>query len=150
MPDCESVGTGPNPVNHPGAVMTHAEFHWLVGLLEGEGSFLKGPPCNPYLPVLSIESTDEDIVARVASLLGRAYSSLKSRRGHWKPSFRTVLKGRKAVDLKKLQPLMGARRQQQIEEAVGSYQVRSRIKLTARQVVAIKRRLRKGEKQGAL
>jgi hypothetical protein len=45
-----------------------SDLHWLAGLLEGEGSFLKGPPSAPRHPILALQMTDEDVVARVAAM----------------------------------------------------------------------------------
>ena len=42
------------------------EFFWLVGLLEGEGSFMPAPPSEPTRPRISIQMTDEDVLSRVA------------------------------------------------------------------------------------
>jgi len=47
--------------------MEDADFYWLCGLLEGEGSFMKGPPSRPQYPVISMCSTDEDVMQRVSS-----------------------------------------------------------------------------------
>ena len=30
------------------------ELHWLAGLLEGEGSFMAGPPSSPGLPIIAV------------------------------------------------------------------------------------------------
>jgi hypothetical protein len=51
------------------AVSTH-ELHWLAGLLEGEGSFTAGPPSSPRMPVISVNMTDEDVVARLGRIPG--------------------------------------------------------------------------------
>lgn len=62
---------------YPEDVAEHDRY-WLAGLLEGEGSFLKGPPSAPRYPVLSLQMTDEDVVARVAAMLGRKMGCLAS------------------------------------------------------------------------
>ncbi|MCA1643648.1 MAG: hypothetical protein LC785_17285 [Acidobacteria bacterium] len=64
--------------------MDESDFYWLCGLLEGEGSFMKGPPSRPQYPALSITSTDEDVIQRVASLLAVSYCRVTKRREHWK------------------------------------------------------------------
>jgi hypothetical protein len=47
------------------------ELYWLAGLLEGEGSFVKGPPSRPNCPIVQLAMTDGDVVERAARLLGR-------------------------------------------------------------------------------
>jgi hypothetical protein len=128
--------------------MTEHDLHWLAGLLEGEGAFFKGPPSKSHVPRVAIESTDEDVVARVASLCGATYHRPKKRQEHWKQSYRVVLKGKRAVELMRLlYPLMGIRRRQQIDVALQSYKVKSRTKLTRGQVEVIRGRLLRGDKQ---
>src|SRR5712664_747929 len=50
--------------------MKGSDFFWLVGILEGEASFIKGPPSRPYCPYVCLQMSDEDVIARVASLWG--------------------------------------------------------------------------------
>ena len=100
-----------------GVVPHSTELYWLAGLLEGEGSFLKGPPSRPRCPILQLAMTDSDIVARVADLFGRRV--FRSDRGvdlGFKPAYLTALKGAGAAQLMAaVRPLMGARRQTQID-----------------------------------
>ena len=103
---------------------TEQDFHWLVGILEGEGSFLKGPPSAPNQPRISISMTDADVIQRVADLFGITYchSRLDLRNPNWKCAFVAKIAGLPAVTImKKLQPFMGARRQAQIQKAIDSY-----------------------------
>ena len=41
-----------------GSFAPSAELHWLAGLLEGEGTFMTGPPSSPGLPVIAVNMTD--------------------------------------------------------------------------------------------
>jgi hypothetical protein len=107
--------------------MSHDDLCWLAGLLEGEGSFFKGPPSEPNVPRIQLAMTDEDVVARVARLFGgnghysEKYDSRRQRRG-WRRVYQTRLKGSRAVDLMlELKPLMSTRRREQIDKAVKSY-----------------------------
>ncbi len=43
------------------------ELHWLAGLLEGEGSFMVGPPSDPRRPAIAVQMTDEDVMRRIES-----------------------------------------------------------------------------------
>lgn len=110
--------------------MNNKDLYWLAGLLEGEGSFLKGPPSKPNLPILSVITTDEDVCERVANLFGVKYHLVKNKRyqdNNWKNPYLAKLKGSKAVRLmKKLRPLMGKRRQGQIDEALSSYDIKAK------------------------
>lgn len=102
--------------------MTEVELAWLAGLLEGEGSFLKGPPSSTNRPRIAVEMTDEDVIRRAAQLVGVGYVGSSKRDPKWKPTFRITVRGRSSVSLMKLlRPLMGARRQQQIDIAIASY-----------------------------
>lgn len=51
------------------------ELHWLAGLLEGEGSFMAGPPSSPGLPVLAVNMTDHDVMARLGRIFNRKVQS---------------------------------------------------------------------------
>ena len=39
-----------------------AEIAWLAGLLEGEGSFMPGPPSNPRMPIICLAMNDADVM----------------------------------------------------------------------------------------
>lgn len=122
---------------------------WLAGILEGEGSFLKGPPSDPNQPRIQLSMTDRDIVERVASIFGTATQEVKSKRykeNGWKTPYFTVLKGRKAMRLmEELHPLMGERRQQQIEAALNSFDVtKTRRKLDEAKAEEIRKMIANG------
>ena len=131
-------------------IMDENDLHWLSGLLEGEGSFLKGPPSAPHQPRVSIAMTDEDIIVRVALLLGvKHHPSGQARcaaKG-WTPAFNACLKGSRAVTLmEQLRPLMGKRRQAQIDAALACYRIvpHPTTRLNQETAAAIKRRIREG------
>ena len=96
---------------------------WLVGLLEGEGSFIKGPPSRPYSPIVQIQMTDRDVIARAAELMGTyVYHCKYKAKAHHKTTYRAFLIGERAVQLmRRIQPHMGERRQQQIEAALACW-----------------------------
>lgn len=94
---------------------------WLAGLLEGEGWFCKAIPSD-NCPRLGIEMTDLDIIERVAKLFNRKVYKIKRQKVHYKDTYLVKLAGSHAIDLmKRLKPLMGLRRQKQIQEAIDSY-----------------------------
>jgi len=132
--------------------MLLVDLHWLAGLLEGEGSFIVGPPSARNQPRISISMTDEDVILRVAKLFGVAHVHGRRATGkaHWKPAFQVQLRGRRGVELmRELRPLMGERRREQIDRAVASYVETNRgsncRKLTENQVIEARKRRQKGE-----
>ena len=102
--------------------MTPVDRAWLAGLLEGEGSFTT---TRPQEVRISLEMTDEDVVARAATLMGTHYIPKPPRRdqpSHWKPQYKACLSGRRAIDLmKELLPYMGERRSLRIGEITGDW-----------------------------
>jgi hypothetical protein len=107
------------------------ELHWLAGLLEGEGSFMVGPPSSPGLPVLAVNMTDEDVMARIGRIFGRKVHAVRPRNVRWQTSYLVRVNGRAAVQwMNALRPLMGLRRQAQIDRALASYAPRPVALLT--------------------
>jgi len=105
--------------------MEELEFHWLVGILEGEGTFLRGAPSKPGTPILRVSMTDRDVVERVAKLFGRAVVRLRRRRPHHKLPYATTIEGAPAVQLMcAVRPFLGKTRQLQIDLAISSWQTR--------------------------
>ena len=98
------------------------EFHWLIGILEGEGTFGAASPSAPGIPVVRVVMTDRDVVDRVGALWGRAVFPLAPRQPHHKVPYVTALKGAAAVVLmKKVREHMSASRQRQIDRAVRTW-----------------------------
>lgn len=94
-------------------------MHWLAGLLEGEGSFMKGPPSKPRMSCVSIQMKDEDVIAKVASFFNVKYCICKPKQPHHSVTFKTMLRGSKAIALMvTLRPLMSKRRVEQIDRAI--------------------------------
>lgn len=97
-------------------------FFWLVGLLEGEGSFLKPSPSKPREPKIDVEMTDEDVIRRLSALFGVGYRRRDRHRANASVTYHIRLAGKGAVRLMwRLKPYMSARRQQQINRAVQCY-----------------------------
>jgi len=102
------------------------EFHWLVGVLEGEGTFLRGAPSKPGTPILRVSMTDRDVVERVAKLFGRAVLRLRRRKPHHKLPYATTIKGAPAAQvMSAVRPHLSKTRQLQIDSAILSWQTRS-------------------------
>jgi hypothetical protein len=107
-------------VNGETTALDQAELYWLAGWLEGEGSFLKPPPSSPRAARISASCCDEDVIREVARILGVAPGGERSpRNARWAPIWRVLLTGGRAVSIMRaVEPVMGARRQRQIREAI--------------------------------
>ena len=99
-----------------------SDLCWLAGLIEGEGTFLAGPPSAPRSPAVQLSMVDRDIVERAGVLLGVAVTVVPSRREGWKTAYCVRVRGARAVLwMQRLRSLMGARRRAQIDRAIASY-----------------------------
>jgi hypothetical protein len=95
------------------------EFHWLIGILEGEGTFLAPAPSSPASPLVRVVMTDRDVMVRVGADLERAVVEMPPRKESCKPAFAVSLKGADAVRLMVgIKSELGATRQQQIDLAL--------------------------------
>lgn len=127
-----------------------ADLYWLAGLLEGEGSFLAGPPSRPNSPRVSLTMIDYDVVRRAADLLGvKSFRTVK-RNERWQTAYSLTLRGSGAIAaMREMYPLMGVRRQAQINRALDSYdpnyRKRRQSPLSEQQVLEIYRRAHSGE-----
>jgi hypothetical protein len=132
-------------------MMEEKSLYWLAGLLEGEGSFLCGPPSSPHCPIVTCSMTDEDVILRLANLWGVSYCRVGEKRGAargWKAAWTARLHGQRAVDLMKaIRPLMSRRRQEQIDKAISSHRPKGymRRKVSDEQASEIVKRFRDGE-----
>lgn len=99
-----------------------AEFYWLTGWLEGEGSFLAPPPSDPRRPRISAQAKDQDVVAEAARLCRVTPSHDRSKRilaKGWSPTWKVLVRGARAITfMLALKPGLGARRRKQIESAL--------------------------------
>lgn len=96
-----------------------SELYWLAGLLEGDGTFLAGPPSAPGVSRIRVEMTDLDVVEHAAALFRRTFQRHGQRQPHTKPSFSTTIAGAPATQLMRLiRPALGTRRQAQVDHAL--------------------------------
>lgn len=105
--------------------MAVKDVAWLAGLLEGEGCF-GGKDMR-----IRMNMTDRDVVVRAATLLGvdarGPYQVVEptKRGGSHKPVWRMAVYGPRAAGwMMTLYLFMGARRRQEIEEALAEWKVR--------------------------
>jgi hypothetical protein len=107
--------------------MKDSDSYWLIGILEGEASFIQGPPSRPYCPYVCLQMSDEDVIGRVALLWGTTYFCKKSKNANHKDIFVTRIGNTKAYEfMKMIQPFMGSRRQAQIERSLACYQLKGK------------------------
>jgi len=129
--------------------MASLDVYWLAGLLEGEGSFMAGPPSAPNQPRITVAMTDEDIIARVAEMLGVSVIPIKAGNPQHKQVFAARKVGAGAVEwMCTLRPHMGIRRRAQIDKALDSYDPgkrRRQRRMTDSEVVEYRKRYLQGE-----
>jgi hypothetical protein len=98
-------------------------FFWMVGILEGEGTFGHPAPSAPNQPRVAVEMTDEDVIRELSALWGVAIFR-KAPRGLHKASYRVLLRGRRAAELmRRVLPFMSSRRQARIHAILTAYDV---------------------------
>lgn len=95
------------------------DFGWLVGILDGEGTFILTN--KKRYPRISVKMTDVDTIDRFAKLVEREHSifidTKITRMYGWKKTHRVDITGRKAVEIMKLiYPHMSGRRKERIQE----------------------------------
>lgn len=102
--------------------MTIEETIWLAAYLEGEGCFSwtksKSNGKTYHYPLISVGSTDLDVIERAARIIGTA-SIHCVRLKRVKPFFRIAVGGKRSVSImKKILPYMGRRRTAKIMEVI--------------------------------
>jgi len=118
---------------------------WLAGLLEGEGSFMAGPPSHPRAPVVVVSMTDFDIVARVARVFRVQPLLLRRRNVRWRDAYEARSRGRRAVEVMgAVRPHMGERRRAQIDRAIACYRPDRRRVLDDAGAMAVLQHLAEG------
>lgn len=121
------------------------QIYWLAGILEGEAYFsIKDIHSSVGI---AVEMTDEDIIKRICIIFGTKYCKPKVRKSTHKQSYKTIVRGAKAVEIMKLIfPIMGDRRKERIKNCIDSYTLKPRGVLKENQIIEIKERFLKGEK----
>lgn len=109
LSDATAAGTG----------LERNELYWLAGWLEGEGSFTRPPPSSPRRPRIQATCSDQDVICEVSRLLRVTAQFQRIRKPNRSQLWRVLLAGGRAITLMQaLRPLMGARRQCQIDAAI--------------------------------
>lgn len=107
-------------------MLNDTDITWLAGLLEGEGSFMMGRNIvsgKVYrYPRVVVSMTDQDIIDRVAVLLGTKTYVIPNKNDSKKQQWRAQVNGSKAALLmEELLPYMGLRRAGKIKEILDEY-----------------------------
>ncbi|NIK60774.1 LAGLIDADG family homing endonuclease [Kribbella shirazensis] len=103
-----------------------AGLAWLAGLLEGEGYF---GTINSHVagkiyryPRVGVTMTDRDVVERVADMFGLKVTSIRPKPPSKLMQYRFTLTGARAAQLMvDLRPMLGVRRQSQIDAVLAEY-----------------------------
>lgn len=98
---------------------------WLAGLLEGEGAFTTTTNNSYSYPVIALQMCSEDVVRRAATVMSAKWVGRRDpsrAHSHWRTTFTTSVGGAAAADwMRRLRPLMGARRTAAIDAALAAY-----------------------------
>ena len=79
---------------------------------------------------MQVVMVDEDIIARVAALLGVKAHPIRPRRAEWQPTYLARVRGAPAVAwMTALRPYLGRRRREQVDRALAGYAPRYTRKL---------------------
>jgi hypothetical protein len=110
------------PTKFPVSVPTEAELQWLVGWLEGEGTFYAYTDArtNQIRITVRAVSTDYDMAIKAHQLAGVGTISGPYAYSDQKPYWIWSINGKQpCVDFMRLvRPFMGKRRQKQIDAAI--------------------------------
>jgi len=119
--------------------MKDSDFYWMVGILEGEGTFLKGSPSNPTYPSVVIVMTDEDTMQKLQTIIGGTLRRYSKRKAHWKDTYHLAIRGKSSVLLmQSIKPFMSKRRQLQIANAIACYEDKTQpLKINSTQTAEI-------------
>lgn len=103
--------------------MNDFEFGWVVGMIEGEGSFyLNNPSKNPSI-VIGITSTDEDVILRLQEYtgIGRVYGPYKGKAENHRQTWQWVVAKRADAEAlsEAIMPYLGERRKERLLEQLG-------------------------------
>lgn len=134
-------------------------LYWLAGILEREGSFMvvgfEKQEKATYPVIINVGMTDYDIIKKIADIWHISPYKFDSSNTDYKPVYKLKIFGYKALKwMKKLYPLMGKRRQKQIEKCFEALNlsINDKIpklpnthKLTPKQVKTIRKRYKYGD-----
>lgn len=109
-------------------MISEFELGWLVGLLEGEGSFYCDDAKGQVQRVVALAMTDRDIVTKYKELVERitdhTYTMSEEHRDSNQAIYRIRVRGQKAIILMQLiVSYMGKRRRERVWQCINGYKV---------------------------
>ena len=116
------------PIETVDLKLNSVEIAWLAGLLEGEGTFdidnrsstRYANSTSPAVPVVSVSRTDEDVIAKIAGLVGKAYFLQKRKTVKGKQVYKVSTQSRPILTylLPLLLPHLGKRRSVEVVKQI--------------------------------
>jgi len=114
--------------------LTAFDLVWIVGILEGEGSFHVNHDSHGI--TIAVAMSDEDVIAKLASFFDRPYRSYEPGPPRQRMS-RVEITGQQAVLLMEMaRPRMSTRRGEQMDRCLASAALRASPADKARKMVA--------------
>lgn len=110
-------------------------IYWLAGILEGEGCFhCASGKWNSYTPVISLVTTDRDIIDRVKKLMGTHHAiTVNNPLSYYKTAYQYRVTGNLAVQwMMTLLPLMGKRRKEKMEYLLYAWRFKKSLRRIAK------------------
>lgn len=120
----QSLKTYPWPKHNYEPKIHLADAMWLVGILEGEGTFVCDSLKRAFRPRprIALQMTDRDVVERVANLLESKLWGPYIKPSPRKPVWACAVTGLKAAEwMRILKPYFSSRRQNRIEEILNKW-----------------------------
>lgn len=93
------------------------EHAWVAGYLKGEGCFT-----DSHRPRITVQSTDRDVLERLARRWGTRARSVRERNRSWSPAYTVAVCGEDAArEMIRIAPFMGERRGSRIESILRQF-----------------------------
>ena len=98
------------------------EWAWVAGLIEGEGCFSTTKK-HPN-PCFQIQMKDEDVIAKLAEMLGTKYTKRPPRNERCQPMYQIMVRRQNFCEwlITGIYRWMGERRQAKLNECIAYYQ----------------------------
>lgn len=109
-------------------ILTEFELGWVIGIIEGEGSFVINRKPTTYQASIVVKMSDQDTIKKLQEVtkVGTLDGSYKDRRNlSWKPMFCwRVQKKSDTLDIAyKILPYLSERRQMQLDKLIGTIEL---------------------------
>ena len=112
-------------------MLTSQQIHWVAGIVEGEGCLGIRPSGRTFSPRLEVKMADEDVIAKLAYILGRRYAYCNEwavKNTNRQKQYKVAVTGPSAIGWAlTLYPLMGLRRRKKIREVVSYWRTHGKF-----------------------